>query len=159
MAEGLTDWVLGAGLVAIAAVSLWLSMIALREHRLPNRIVGPLAGGVALWLVVLGVASGDYARALVALGWGFAGFAVFFALHLTAGLGMGDVKYAWPVCATLGWFGWPSLRFAVLVVVLAGGLAGAWARAQGKGANHRHAYGRFMAFGLICGALWGLISS
>jgi len=42
------DWLLVPGLIAIVAVSAWLSVIDIREHLLPNRLVGPLAGGVAI---------------------------------------------------------------------------------------------------------------
>ncbi len=68
-------WILAPGLLAIVAVSGWLSLIDWREHRLPNRIVGPLAAGVAAWLVVLGLATSQFDRVLASLGWGFAGFA------------------------------------------------------------------------------------
>ena len=159
VAEVTNWWILVPGLVAIVAVSGWLSLIDWREHRLPNRIVGPLAAGVAAWLLVLGVATSQFDRVVAALGWGFAGFGVFFVLHLVAGLGMGDVKYAWPVCATLGWFGWTSLRVALFTLVISGGIAGAVAQLRGKGRAHRHAYGPFMAFGLICGIAQGLLSS
>lgn len=157
MADVSNWWILAPGLVAILGVSIWLSVIDWREHRLPNRIVGPLAAGVALWLVVLGAAAGEFDRLAAAFGWGFAGFFVFFALHLAAGLGMGDVKYAWPVCATLGWFGWTSLRVALIALVLSGGVAGGLAQLRGKGHTHRHAYGPFMAFGLLCGITRGLL--
>jgi len=158
MAEQADWWLLAPGLIGVVAVSAWLAVIDLRDHRLPNAVVGPLAGGVVVWLVFLGVGTGQYARALEAIGWGFAGFGVFFALHLGAGLGMGDVKYAWPVCATLGWFGWPSLRVALFALLLTGGLAGGIALARGKGADHRHAYGPFMALGLVCGIAQGVLA-
>ena len=152
------EWaILAPGLCIVIAVSAWLSVIDWREHRLPNRIVGPLAAGVAAWIVVLGLATNDFGRSLSALGWGFTGFAVFFVLHLVAGLGMGDVKYAWPVCATLGWFGWDSLRVALFGVVIAGGIVGLIVSLQGKGRNHRVAYGPCMALGLTCGIVSGLL--
>lgn len=149
-------WLLVPGLVAVFAVSGWLSVIDIREHRLPNRIVGPLAAGVTVWLLALGALAGELDRTLSALGWGLAGFSAFLVLHLVAGLGMGDVKYAFPVCATLGWFGWQSLRFAIFGLAASGIVAGGLAIAQGKGAKHRIAYGPFMAFGLVCGVSRGL---
>lgn len=151
-------WLLAPGLIAVAAVSGWLAYVDWREHRLPNAIVGPLAAGVVVWLLALGVETGRFDQVASALGWGFAGFAVFFALHLTAGLGMGDVKYAWPVCATLGWFGWPSLRVALLALVVTGGIAGSVALWRGRGAAYRQAYGPFMALALLCGIVQGILA-
>lgn len=151
-------WLLAPGLIAVVVVSAWLAVIDWREHRLPNAIVGPLAGGVVVWLAILGTGTGQYSRVLEAIGWGFAGFGIFFVLHLAAGLGMGDVKYAWPVCATLGWFGWTSLRAALITLVVSGGVAGAIALARGNGANHRHAYGPFMALGLVGGIAQGVLA-
>jgi len=152
----MSNTLLAAGLVGIVLVSGWLSLIDIREHRLPNRIVGPLAAGVTGWLVMLGIVNGELDRTVSALGWGLAGFGVFLALNLTAGLGMGDVKYAMPVCATLGWFGWDSLRYAIFGLALSGAVAGLVAISQGKGQQHRIAYGPFMAFGLVCGIVRGV---
>lgn len=152
----MSNALLAAGLVVIVLVSGWLSLIDIREHRLPNRIVGPLAAGVTIWLLLLGIVNGELDRTVSALGWGLAGFAVFLVLNLTAGLGMGDVKYAMPVCATLGWFGWDSLRYAIFGLAISGAVAALISMSQGNGKNHRLAYGPFMAFGLVCGIVRGL---
>lgn len=149
-------WLLLPGLLAIAAVSARLSIVDLREHLLPNRLVGPLAAGVAVWIVALGVVEADLGRAVTALGWGFAASGVFFALHLTAGLGMGDVKYAWPLGATLGWFGWPSMKVALFGLAIGGLLVALPGLVQRKGLTHRVAYGPVMAFALACGVIHGL---
>jgi len=152
------EWsVLVPGLLAVLAVSAWLSVIDWQTHRLPNKIVGPLAAGVAVWIVVLGIATSDLERSLTAIGWGFAGFGVFLALHFVAGLGMGDVKYAWPVCATLGWFGWSSLLVAFYGLAISGAVVGVIVQLQGKGKKHRVAYGPYMALGLLCGIAKGLL--
>lgn len=148
---------LGSGLVAVLAVSAWLSVIDLREHRLPNRIVGPLAGAVAVWLVALGVVTGDLGRTAAALGWGCAAFGVFLLLNLTVGLGMGDVKYAWPVAATLGWFGWPALKVGIYGLIVSGGIVAVVLLARGRSKDTRVAYGPYMAFGLLCGLAQALI--
>jgi len=150
-------WLLVPGLIAIVAVSAWLSVIDIREHLLPNRLVGPLAGGVAIWVVVMGLADGDIGRSVAALGWGFAASAVFFVFHLTAGLGMGDVKYAWPVGATLGWFGWGSIKVALVGLAIGGLLVALPGLVQRKGLGHRVAYGPAMAFAMVCGIANGLL--
>ena len=153
---GIVLILLVAGLAGVVLVSGWLSLIDLRTHRLPNRIVGPLAAAVAIWLLLLGAVDGDLGRALGAISWGCAGTLVFFLLHLSAGLGMGDVKYAWPVTATLGWFGWPAIRIGLFALLVAGAIAGAVVIARGRGADHRVAYGPIMAVGLVVGVTYGL---
>jgi len=152
-------WLLAPGLVTVLAVSAWLSVIDVREHRLPNRIVGPLAAGVAIWLVALGLVTSQFERTIAAIGWGCAGFAAFFVLYLVAGMGAGDVKYAWPVCATVGWFGWSSLRVALFGLIFSGGLVGLIAQLNSRGSPQQIAYGPFMAFGLFCGIARGLIGA
>lgn len=157
MADTMTLMILlVAGLAGVVAVSGWLSWIDFHTHRLPNRIVGPLALGVAIWILALGLADGALDRALGALLWGCAGCGVFFVLHLTAGLGMGDVKYAWPVTATLGWFGWSAVRIGLLTLLVTGAVVGVAAVARGRGTDHRVAYGPCMAVGLVAGIAYGL---
>ena len=152
------EWsVLLPGLAIVVAVSIWLSIIDWREHRLPNNIVGPLAAGVVVWLVVLGVVADDGARLLNAVGFGLAAFAVFFVLNLVAGVGMGDVKYSFPVAATVGWFGWGSLRLGLLAMIVSAGVVAILAIVSGRGRDHRVAFGPYMAFGLVCGIAHGLI--
>jgi len=151
------EWsILLPGLVAVAAVAGWLSLIDWREHRLPNNIVGPLAAGVAIWILAMGVVLDDLGRSMVALGWGWVGLAVFLVLHLVAGMGMGDVKYAWPLCATLGWFGWPSVQVGLYALLISGGIVGLFVRFQGKSGSHCVAYGPYMSVGLVCGILAGV---
>lgn len=139
------------GLFLAVSISALLSVIDLREHRLPNRIVGPLAAGTTAWVVALGLIEGDPMRALVAIGWGCAATLAFFALHLLANLGMGDVKYAFPICVALGWFGWSAVQTALLVTCLTAGVVGMAVIVRGGGARYKVAYGPFMALGFVGG--------
>jgi len=144
------------GLIGIVGCALVLSAIDIREHRLPNRIVGPLAGAVAVWLLVLGVANRDLERTGVAFLWGFAVMGIFFVLAIVAGLGMGDVKFAWPLAATIGWFGSAAVQTAMLGLVVSGGIVGVIALAARRDTKFQLPYGPFMTIGLICGLLHGL---
>lgn len=151
------DIVLYLGLVAIAAVAVHLSIIDLRTHRLPNRLVGPLALGVAMWLMVLAVTGGDIERGLIAMAWGCLAVAVFFVLHLTAGLGMGDVKYAWPIAATLGWWGWTGLRAGLVGLAIASIIATVVFVVRRVPGKRRVAYGPYMSVGLVFGSISALL--
>ena len=138
-------------LAAILLVSTWLAVIDAREHRLPNRIVGPLAAGVTVVVAVAGWADGDLARGWRALAMGVAASAILLLVNLIGGLGMGDVKYGYPAAATVGWFGADALVVAALVTTMVGGLVAALVLARGRGWGHRLSYGPFMALGLAAG--------
>ena len=109
----------------VIAVSTWLSVIDVREHRLPNKIVGPLALAVIAGVVIGGFVQEDLARSWRALGFGFAVAGVLLVANLLAGIGMGDVKYGFPMAATVGWFGWDALVLALMATALSAGVAAA----------------------------------
>ena len=144
---------LAAALAGAVVVSAWLSIIDFREHRLPNRIVGPLAAAATAVVVVAGLAEGDPARTARALGLGLAVSAVLLAANLLGGMGMGDVKYGFPVGVLVGWFGWDALVVTILVTTAAGGLVAVGLLVRGLGRGHHLSYGPYMALGLVAGLL------
>ncbi len=141
------------GLAAMAAVCGWLSVIDYDEHRLPNRIVGPLAVTVAVAVIGAGLWTGDPARSGRALLFGL-GAATFLLIgNLVGGLGMGDVKYAFPLAAALGWFGSEPVLTWAFVTAAVGGLAGLAVIVSGQGRRYRIPYGPFMTIGFFAGVL------
>jgi leader peptidase (prepilin peptidase)/N-methyltransferase len=84
---------------AVVAVLVWLAALDLEYRLLPNRIVLPAT--VVVLLLAAAVAPAEVAgRALAALG---AGLLLFLAARVRPGsLGMGDVKLALLLGATLG---------------------------------------------------------
>lgn len=141
----------GLALAVVVAVSTWLSVIDFREHRLPNRIVGPLAVAITVVIGLGGLAEDDLGRAGRAMAFGLVASTVLLVANLIGGLGMGDVKYGYPVAATVGWFGWDALAVTILVTAFSGGLVGAVLLAIGRGRNYALSYGPFMALGLVAG--------
>ncbi len=139
------------GLVAVVLVSTWLAIIDFREYRLPNRIVGSLALAVTVGALVAAVADDDLDRAWRAIGLGAAMSVVLFFFNLVGGLGMGDVKYGYPMGVSVGWFGWDALVTALLVTTIASGIVAVGALALGKGRHYRLSYGPYMALGLAVG--------
>ena len=144
------------GLAIVVGVSVWLGVIDWREHLLPDRLTRPLTAFVIVWLLVLGVVTNDVLRSVQALGWGLGAFVVFLALSL-AGMGGGDVKFAAPLGATLGWFGWNSISAAIFGLAISAMAVVVVALAQGKGTKHRVAFGPAMVVGLLCGIVVGLV--
>jgi leader peptidase (prepilin peptidase)/N-methyltransferase len=100
-------WELPAFLV-LAAVAVLLTLIDLRHHLLPDRVVLPAIVAGAVLLAVAGVVEGDAAAFVRAGGAALVLFVVFLVLALIApsGLGMGDVKLAALLGLYLGWLGW-----------------------------------------------------
>ncbi|MDH3299720.1 MAG: A24 family peptidase [Acidimicrobiia bacterium] len=141
------------GLAAMTAVCGWLAVIDLDEHRLPNRIVGPLALAVTVAVVAGGLWTADPARSGRSLLFGLAAAAFLLIGNLIGGLGMGDVKYAFPLAATLGWFGSEPVLAWAFVTAVVGGLAGFAAIVSGQGRRYRIPYGPFMTIGFFAGIL------
>jgi leader peptidase (prepilin peptidase) / N-methyltransferase len=126
--------------VALAPLTAVLTLIDIREHRLPNRL-----NALALTVAVLGVQFD--ARALLI---GVAAFGIFLALHLVTGggLGLGDVKLAPSLAIVLGHVD-PGLALdALLLTFLTAGLLSAVLLAMRKiTVRSRIPFGPFMILG------------
>lgn len=141
-------------LAGFVGVSAWLAAIDFREHRLPNRIVGPLAAAAAVWVAGAGVDSGDLGRAAWAFIIAAIALAVLWVMNVASrgDFGMGDVKYGTVAALTLGWFGGSAVSTAVMVMALSGGVVALVMLAKGR----RHdslAYGPYMILGMVAGLI------
>lgn len=140
----------GEGLLAagFAAVLVILSVIDLKERRLPNRIVLP---SIAVALVAQAVLHpGRMVEWLAAAG-GAAGFFLLPQLVYRGGVGMGDVKLAFLIGLVLG----TAVVPAVFVGTLTASLA-ALGLLVTRGAAARKAgipYGPFLAAGALLALL------
>ncbi len=136
---------------ALVLVASLLTAIDFAVHRLPNVIVGPLALAVTLALLVGGAVSQDWGRVGFAVGVGVAASALFFVGNIIAGIGMGDVKYAYPVFATAAWFGAVPLQVTLLGMALSAAGVAIVVLVMGGGRGTAMAYGPYMSFGLVLG--------
>jgi leader peptidase (prepilin peptidase)/N-methyltransferase len=101
------------------------TVIDLRELRIPNRLNLGFALLSSLSVLIAGVATedmGSVGRAILA---GFVAFAAFLALHILSpgGLGGGDVKLAYGIGVTLGWFSWSTLLWGLMIAAVLNGVA------------------------------------
>ncbi|MDO5493877.1 MAG: A24 family peptidase [Nesterenkonia sp.] len=123
-------WSAAAGILLILGLSgstvcaLLLTVVDLREHRLPNRIVYPWTATTAGLLLIVSLVMGDvgvWGRALLAgVVWSL-GFLVVKLIHPPS-IGMGDVKLAAVLGLWAGFVGWSTLGAAVVVSFLLGGV-------------------------------------
>ena len=142
------------GLTAIVTTCLVISWIDYHEHRIPNRLTGPLAAGTALWVLLLGAVTGELGSAAIAMVVGMAIAAGMFATSLaTNGIGMGDVKLAAPVAGTLAWLGRNASVTAIITIAAASLLASAVAIARGQGLRHQIPLAPIITIGLVAGVL------
>jgi leader peptidase (prepilin peptidase) / N-methyltransferase len=138
------------GLIAAfaSAVLVVLSLIDIESRRLPNRIVLPAA---AVVLAARLASDPGHWAAWAGAALGVTAFLLVFALAFPSGLGMGDVKLALLLGATLGG--------AVLPALVLGTLAGAAAavvlivRDGSRALGRSMPFGPFLAFGAIATAL------
>ena len=117
------SWTLPA-LLAFAACATVLSIVDLAEKRLPNAVVFPALGAVAVLLVPATWATGIWISLVWALVGSAAMFAVYFLLALIspASMGMGDVKLALVIGLLLGWFGLSAWLVGLLAAFVVGGV-------------------------------------
>src|SRR5688572_24676814 len=116
-------WILPA-LLVFAAASTVLAIVDLAEKRLPNAVIFPTLGVVALLLVPAMWALGTWWPLLGAVAGSAAMFAVYFLLALIspASMGMGDVKLALVIGLLLGWFGLSAWLVGLLAAFVVGGV-------------------------------------
>lgn len=111
-------------LLAFAAAATVLTLVDLAEKRLPNAVVFPTLGAVAVLLVPATWVSGEWMTLLWALAGSAAMFAVYFILALISpsSMGMGDVKLALVIGLLLGWFGLTAWLIGLLAAFVVGGV-------------------------------------
>ncbi|WP_026551476.1 A24 family peptidase [Arthrobacter sp. H20] len=121
------DNLVGAVLVALAlavfvVVGAWLSVIDLRSHLLPNRIIFP-AYPVAAVLLGLGALLAGEGERILSMGGGAAVlWLAYFVLRVIypAGMGFGDVKLAALLGLYLGFAGWSHLLWGTFAAFALG---------------------------------------
>ena len=125
-----------------------LAAIDARTMLLPNRVLYPVAwSGLGLLAAAAGV-SGSWARLVTALLSGAVAVAVFFLVHRTSELGLGDVRLAGLIGFFLGWFGPGAVLAGLGLGVGLGALVGAVLLAARKvGRRSMLPYGPFLVAG------------
>lgn len=145
--------------VLFVGCAVGLSLIDIREHRLPNCIVYPWAGvtaGLLLVASLLGGEPGSFGRSMLSgLIWGTT--LALTRLIRPPPLGMGDVKLAVVLGMHAGYAGWSVLGGAVVLSFLFGGVASGVLLLSGRASRGaRIPFGPFLLAGTACalGLCW-----
>ena len=93
----------------IAIVVIWLfaiplTIIDLREHRLPNPFTYSAIAVSLVSVLIAGFVDQDFVRTMSSLGLGMATAVIGYFMALANGIGMGDVKLLTAMNIALGWF-------------------------------------------------------
>ena len=103
------------GPLYLVAVAWPLTVIDIRERRLPNRLTLPVFPITLLGQVIAVLLGAEIWRLFGSLLAAIVAFVVALGLNLFAGLGMGDVKLIAGITFALAWFS-PFLPLAALLV-------------------------------------------
>lgn len=115
-------------LIPFAYFGTRLSIIDFKSHRLPNRFVGWFALIEVLTLVSLSWIKDDFSGLMQASGIAGVTMLIYLFLYLVSrgSLGMGDVKFAFPLGLCVGWYAagywlvaiFASFLFAGIVAII-----------------------------------------
>jgi leader peptidase (prepilin peptidase)/N-methyltransferase len=121
-----SPWPVLAAAAWLIVLSVPLSVIDLKVHRLPNVLTGPAYGGVIAFLAIAAADADSWARlGRAALGGAIlaAGF-LLLAVLSKGQIGLGDCKAAAVTGTLLAWYGWGQLLTGTLAGFLFAGAYG-----------------------------------
>ena len=142
-------------MIPLAYFGIRLSIIDFKTHRLPNHLVGWFT---AIEILIIGVTSwftSDWTRLAAALGTALITIFAYLLFYLASrgSLGMGDVKFAFPLGLCVGWYSANHWLVAIFVSFLLAGLVaviGLITKRMNR--KSRLAFGPYMFLGtfLVC---------
>ena len=111
-------------MIPLAYFGAQLSIVDFKSHRLPNQLVGWFTATQILIVAVISWMASDLDRFGTALGIAGVTTIVYLLLYLVSrgSLGMGDVKFAFPLGLCVGWYSANQWLVAIFVSFLIAGL-------------------------------------
>ncbi len=142
-------------MIPLAYFGARLSIVDFKSHRLPNQLVGWFTATQILIMAVISWMASDFARLLTALGVAAATMISYVLLYLVSrgSLGMGDVKFAFPLGLCVGWYSANQWLVAIFISFLLAGLVSVIGLVTKRiTRKSRLAFGPYMFFGtfLVC---------
>ena len=142
-------------MITLAYFGARLSIVDFKSHRLPNQLVGWFTATEILIMGITGWMASDFARLLTALGIAATTMISYVLLYLVSrgSLGMGDVKFAFPLGLCVGWYSSDQWLVAIFVsLLIAGVVAVIGLVTKRMTRKSRLAFGPYMFLGtfLVC---------
>ena len=142
-------------MIPLAYFGIRLSIIDFKTHRLPNHLVGWFVAVEILIMGITGLMASDFARLLAALGLAATTMISYVLLYLLSrgSLGMGDVKFAFPLGLCVGWYAPGNWLLAIFIsFLIAGVVAVIGLVTKQMTRKSRLAFGPYMFLGtfLVC---------
>lgn len=102
----------------------WLSVIDFRTHRLPNRVVALMALLTLIAQAVIALSQSQFDRLMTALTIALFTTLVYLLLYLASrgSMGMGDVKFAFPLGLAIGWYNHQQWLTAIFITFFLAGI-------------------------------------
>ena len=142
-------------LVVLLLFGLWLSIIDIRSHRLPNKVVAAMTLVSISIQVLIALTQSQLDRLIAALTTALVTTLVYFLLYVCSrgSMGMGDVKFAFPLGLAIGWYNPEQWLPAIFITFCLAGLVAltgiALKRTSWKSALALGPY-MFIASGFVC---------
>lgn len=142
-------------MIPLAYFGIRLSIIDFKTHLLPNHLVGWFVAVEILIMGITGWMASDFARLLTALGLAATTMITYVLLYLLSrgSLGMGDVKFAFPLGLCVGWYSTNQWLLAIFIsFLIAGVVAVIGLVTKQMTRKSRLAFGPYMFLGtfLVC---------
>jgi leader peptidase (prepilin peptidase)/N-methyltransferase len=142
-------------MIPLAYFGARLSIVDFKSHRLPNQLVGWFTATQILIMGITGWMASDFDRFGTALGIAGVTTIVYLLLYLVSrgSLGMGDVKFAFPLGLCDGWYSANQWLVAIFVSFFIAGLVAVIGLVTKRMTRKsRLAFGPYMFFGtfLVC---------
>jgi leader peptidase (prepilin peptidase)/N-methyltransferase len=111
-------------LVILLLFGLWLSIIDIRSHRLPNQVVAAMTLTSFLVQALIALTQSQLDRLVTALITALVTTLVYLLLYTVSrgSMGMGDVKFAFPLGLTVGWYNPEQWLPAIFLTFTAAGV-------------------------------------
>jgi leader peptidase (prepilin peptidase)/N-methyltransferase len=146
-------------LLVLAGFGFRLSAIDLKVHRLPNRLVGFFTGTQLVTLLLLNLGNQKpVTHSLLVAGATTGTYLILFLLS-RGSLGMGDVKFAFPLGLSIGWYCPDLWLVAIFISFCCGGIVAAMGLVMKQISPSSHiAFGPFMFFGSLVVCTFSILS-
>ena len=111
-------------LVVLILFGLWLSIIDIRSHRLPNQVVAAMTLVSISVQALIALTQSQLDRLIAALATALVTTLVYLLLYVCSrgSMGVGDVKFAFPLGLAIGWYNPEQWLPAIFITFCLAGL-------------------------------------